>query len=141
MRRPLAFSGPATLPLVTGPTLRTRRLLLRPWREADLEPFAALNADPRVMAHLPALLSRDETAAMVARLTASFARDGWGLFAVELPGALPFAGFVGLARPRFEAPFTPCVESAGAWPSRRRAAATPPRRRARWRASRSRPSG
>jgi RimJ/RimL family protein N-acetyltransferase len=25
------------------------RVLLRPWRDSDLEPFAALNADPEVM--------------------------------------------------------------------------------------------
>jgi RimJ/RimL family protein N-acetyltransferase len=36
----------------TAPVLRTERLLLRRWREADLEPFAAMNADP-VDAHLP----------------------------------------------------------------------------------------
>lgn len=30
-------------------TLRTDRLLLRRWTEADREPFAALNADPEVM--------------------------------------------------------------------------------------------
>src|SRR5262245_10675771 len=29
--------------------IRTTRLVLRPWRDSDLEPFAALNADPRVM--------------------------------------------------------------------------------------------
>jgi RimJ/RimL family protein N-acetyltransferase len=28
--------------------VRTQRLLLRPWRERDLEAFAAINADPRV---------------------------------------------------------------------------------------------
>ncbi|MFF3013715.1 GNAT family N-acetyltransferase [Streptomyces sp. NPDC057939] len=34
------------------PALRTDRLLLRPWREADLEPWAAMNADPEVREHL-----------------------------------------------------------------------------------------
>jgi RimJ/RimL family protein N-acetyltransferase len=29
---------------------------------------------------------------------------------VEAPGVAPFIGWVGLARPRFEAHFTPCVE-------------------------------
>ena len=31
------------------PVRRTPRLVLRPWREDDRAPFAALNADPEVM--------------------------------------------------------------------------------------------
>jgi RimJ/RimL family protein N-acetyltransferase len=90
--------------------LCTERLLLRPWRDDDLAPFAALNADPRVMQHLPGLLSRDDSDAMAARIRAHFAARGFGLFAVEVPGVAPFIGFIGLATPSFEAHFTPCVE-------------------------------
>ena len=39
-----------------------------------------------------------------------FDRDGFGLWAVELPEISEFIGFVGLSRPGFKAPFTPCVE-------------------------------
>ena len=45
-----------------GPELQTERLLLRRWRPADLEPFAAINADPEVMEYFPATYSRAETA-------------------------------------------------------------------------------
>ncbi len=38
-----------TSPIDAGPVIQTERLLLRPWRDDDLEPFAALNADPDVM--------------------------------------------------------------------------------------------
>jgi len=48
--------------------LRTPRLLLRQWRDSDLVPFAALNADPVVMEHFPALLSREQSDAMVGRI-------------------------------------------------------------------------
>jgi RimJ/RimL family protein N-acetyltransferase len=72
--------------------------------------FAALNADPRVMEFLPAVLSRQESDAMVERIEAHFREHGFGLWAVEIPGVTVFAGFIGLAIPRFEAPFTPCVE-------------------------------
>lgn len=92
------------------PELRTERLLLRRWRQTDRAPFAALNADPRVMEHFPALLSREESDAMVARIEAHFERHGFGFWAVEAPGVTEFAGFIGLAVPRFEAHFTPCVE-------------------------------
>ncbi len=92
------------------PILRTARLLLRGWRRSDLAPFAALNADPRVMAHFPAPLTRAESDAAAGRIRAMFAAQGFGLWAVELPGEAPFIGFIGLAVPRFDAHFTPCVE-------------------------------
>ncbi len=92
------------------PEIRTARVLLRGWRDEDLDPFAALNADPEVMRHFPSTLTRAETAAMIDRIRAHFAERGFGLWAAEVPGAAPFIGFVGLAAPRFQAPFTPCVE-------------------------------
>src|SRR5436305_14922710 len=92
--------------------LRTERLLLRQWRPADRVPFAALNADPRVMEHFPALLAPEESDAAVARIEAHFHEHGFGLWAVEIDGVASFAGVIGLGIPRFEAPFTPCVEIA-----------------------------
>ena len=35
------------------PIIQTERLILRQWREEDLEPFAALNSDPQVMEYFP----------------------------------------------------------------------------------------
>jgi RimJ/RimL family protein N-acetyltransferase len=99
--------------------LRTDRLLLRRWRAEDREPFAALNADPEVMRHFPALLDRAQSDALAARAEAQITEKGWGLWAVEVaeagdgaPSALsaPFAGFIGLSVPSFEAHFTPAVE-------------------------------
>ena len=90
--------------------LRTDRLRLRRWRTSDLEPFAALNADPRVMEHFPSTLSREESDAYAARIIAQGDALGFGLWAAEIPGVTPFAGFVGLSVPGFEAHFTPCVE-------------------------------
>ena len=90
--------------------IRSARLLLRDWRDADLEPFAALNAHPEVMRYFPAALSRAESDALAARIRAELAERGFGFWAVESPGEAPFLGFVGLGVPRFEAPFTPCIE-------------------------------
>lgn len=75
--------------------IRTERLLLRPWQDDDLEPYAALNADPVVMEHFPALLTRAESDASAARVRAHFAEHGYGLWAVDVGGL--FAGFTGLA--------------------------------------------
>lgn len=90
--------------------LRTQRLYLRTWRSTDLEPFAALNSDARVMKYFPGVLSKQESDALAERIVAHFAEHRFGLWAVEVDGVTSFAGFVGLSIPRFEAHFTPCVE-------------------------------
>jgi RimJ/RimL family protein N-acetyltransferase len=92
------------------PILTTGRLLLRPWRESDLEPFAALNADPAVMEHFPKPLDRSESDAMVAQILDHFDTHGFGFWAVEAPNTAALIGMIGLAVPRFETHFTPCVE-------------------------------
>jgi RimJ/RimL family protein N-acetyltransferase len=92
-------------------TLRTPRLLLRPWREADLEPFARLNADPDVSRFAPAPLDRAQSDALARTIMDHFREHGWGFWAVEEPGGEPFLGFIGLNVARFPAPFTPCVET------------------------------
>lgn len=96
--------------MTTLDSIRTERLLLRPWRHSDRAPFAALNADPRVREFLPGCLTREQSDASVDAIEAHFAEYGFGLWAVEVPGVTEFAGFVGMSVPRFEAHFTPCVE-------------------------------
>lgn len=103
--------GSRAVELPAAPTLRGERVLLRGWRPEDLEPFAALNADPRVMEHFPSTLTREESDAFVReRILPQFEALGFGLWAVEVPGASPFVGYVGLMEQTFEAPFTPCIE-------------------------------
>src|SRR4051812_1442880 len=89
--------------------LRTPRLRLRQWADADLEPFAALNADRDVMRHLPGTLGRKESDAFAAVRRAAIAEQGYGMWAVEVVDGAPFAGMVGLTQPDFEARFTPAV--------------------------------
>ncbi|GHJ46881.1 N-acetyltransferase [Catellatospora sp. TT07R-123] len=93
-----------------SPLLTTDRLLLRRWQAADLAPFAALNADPEVMAHFPATMSPADSDALVERIEAGFEERGFGLWAVEVADTGRFIGFTGLSVPRFEAPFLPAVE-------------------------------
>jgi RimJ/RimL family protein N-acetyltransferase len=95
---------------MSAPTLRTERLVMRGWRPSDHAPHAAMNADPRVMEHFPATMTRAESDAFVERMEGHFAEHGFGLWAVEVPGEAELIGFVGLAVPRFEAHFTPAVE-------------------------------
>lgn len=90
--------------------VRTERLLLRGWREADLGPFAALNSDPVVMEHFPGLMTRAESDGFVGRVVEGWAANGFGLWAVERAADGTFLGFTGLTVPRFDAPFMPAVE-------------------------------
>ena len=90
--------------------LTTSRLRLRSWRAEDLEPFAALNADPRVREFFPSLQTYQESADSVAHIRNHFQRRGFGLWAIEVIGGAPFIGFIGLSVPSFDAPFMPAVE-------------------------------
>jgi len=76
--------------------LRGARVTLRPWRDDDLAPFAALNDDPEVMRHLSGRLSRDESDALAQRLGGLVDANGFGLWALDVAG-LGFAGFVGFS--------------------------------------------
>jgi ribosomal-protein-alanine N-acetyltransferase len=92
------------------PRIETSRLVLREWHTSDLAPFAALNADPKVMEHFPSCLTREESDDLVVRIEAHFGKHGFGLWAVEVRDAARFIGFVGLSTVWFESHFTPCVE-------------------------------
>ncbi|MFH8385129.1 GNAT family N-acetyltransferase [Kitasatospora sp. NPDC018058] len=76
--------------------LCTDRLLIRRWREADLSPWAAMNADPEIREHLGGILTREQSDASVARYEAAIEKRGYGWLAVEVRGSGEFVGFVGL---------------------------------------------
>lgn len=91
-------------------SLRTDRLILRQWGEADRAPFATINADPVAMERMPATLDRAESDAMVDRIETQFTDEGYGLWVIERHEGGGAMGFVGLWPARFDAPFTPAVE-------------------------------
>jgi RimJ/RimL family protein N-acetyltransferase len=100
-------------------TLTTPRLLLRPWRDDDVDAFAAMFDDPAVMEFLmpargpmSACADADRAAieAIVERVRAHFDRHGFGWWAAELRETGAFIGFIGLSHIPFEAHFTPAVE-------------------------------
>ncbi|MER6156462.1 GNAT family N-acetyltransferase [Streptomyces sp. NPDC001868] len=76
--------------------LRTDRLLLRDWRESDLAPWAALNADPEVREYFPGVLTSEQSEASAARFQADLDARGWGWWAVEVCATGEFIGFTGL---------------------------------------------
>ncbi|MFJ7043622.1 GNAT family N-acetyltransferase [Streptomyces sp. NPDC101112] len=86
--------------------LRTDRLLLRAWRESDLAPWAAMNADPEVRAYFPELLTTEQSDASVAGFQADLDLRGWGWWAVEVRATGEFIGFTGLDPVEDDMPFT-----------------------------------
>jgi len=92
--------------------LETNRLTLRPWKDDDLDPFAALCADPDVMRYFPDVLSRDQSAALIDKARRQTAEDGFCFCPVETKETGEFLGFVGLSIPGYanDLPFGPCVE-------------------------------
>lgn len=93
--------------------IQTKRLVLRQWRKEDLAPFAALNADPKVMEYFPSTLSREESDSLAHRIQSKMEERGYGMWAVAIPGIADFIGFIGLNnedKSTFPAHFTPAVE-------------------------------
>jgi RimJ/RimL family protein N-acetyltransferase len=93
-----------------GPiTLVTDRLRLRAFTDADLTPFATLNADAAVRRYYPSRLTSEQSDRLASTLRQQMAERGWGMWVVE-DGEHGFCGIVGLSSPDYETPFTPCVE-------------------------------
>ncbi len=84
--------------------IQTPRLILRRWREADREPFAALCADPRVMDWLGGAYDRAQSDGFIDRATAAFETTGLGRWAVERRADGVFLGAIGLMPTKGPAP-------------------------------------
>jgi RimJ/RimL family protein N-acetyltransferase len=81
---------------MTTTELKTERLLLRQWRDSDVMPWAAMNADPLVREFFPGVLNYEQSAASVDFFRAELAGRGWGWWAVEVAATGEFIGFAGL---------------------------------------------
>jgi len=92
--------------------LHTPRLLLRHWRDDDLDALAAIYADPEVMRYIAdgTVRTRSETADHLGKMRQHWAEHGFGLFAAEVRETGELAGWVGLAVPYFLPEVLPTVE-------------------------------
>ena len=82
------------------PEIETPRLLLRPWRDEDLDAYAEMNADPEVRRFMfPARpLTREESEREVEGMLEQWRRLGFGHWAVELRDSGELIGRTGAKR-------------------------------------------
>lgn len=90
--------------------IETPRLLLRRWRETDLNAFIRLNADPDVMRYFPEAYGEERTKQFYSMIQEEFLQCGYGLYAVEEKSSHCFIGFIGFHLARLATDFCPCVE-------------------------------
>ncbi len=92
--------------------IHTERLVLRRWTADDLDPYAAICADPDVMRWIGggAPRSRDQCATAISRFECAWEDDGFGLFAVASKASARLIGFVGFSVPEFLPELLPAVE-------------------------------
>lgn len=91
--------------------IETDRLVLRPWRDGDRDAVAVINGDPQVHDWLGGPIPAAATFAMMNRINAAIARDGFGLWAAERWADGRLTGMIGLSRVAAgDLPLGPCVE-------------------------------
>jgi RimJ/RimL family protein N-acetyltransferase len=86
--------------------ITTDRLILRGWREADLAPWAAMNADSEVRRYVGPLLTLEQAAAWALNYQDDLDRYGFGFWAVEIRTSGEFIGFTGLNTVDDQMPFS-----------------------------------
>ena len=77
--------------------LRTERLILRDWRDADRPLFHRINSDERVMEFFPFRRDRAAADAKLDELQAEIDEEGFGFAAAEIAATGECIGFVGLS--------------------------------------------
>ncbi len=89
---------------------QSARLGFRNWLKTDIEPMAAMNADPDVMEFFPGTKGYTETVAFIERMQQQLADKGYCYYAVDKLENGEFIGFIGISVQAFEASFTPCID-------------------------------
>ncbi|MEO0619807.1 MAG: GNAT family N-acetyltransferase [Pseudomonadota bacterium] len=78
------------------PELETERLLLRQWREADVEPFATLYADDKTAFFIGGVAPMEQVWRRLASYVGHWVLRGYGMWALEEKASGRFVGYSGL---------------------------------------------
>ncbi len=77
--------------------VETARLLLRPWRDEDLEPHARICADPEIMRYMGrGAMARERDAERIEGFVRHWERHGYGLWAAQDKATGALVGRIGL---------------------------------------------
>jgi RimJ/RimL family protein N-acetyltransferase len=93
-----------------APRIETPRLVLRQWNDDDVERWADMNADPRVMEFFPGTTARERSQQQAALMREDLEKNGYGWFVMERKDRAGFAGVLALDDIRYEMPFRPLRE-------------------------------
>jgi RimJ/RimL family protein N-acetyltransferase len=96
--------------LAGAPTIETPRLILRGWRDADLEPWVLMHADPHVTEFFARTYTREVSESAALAMRTELERNGYGWWIAEIKDGRRFAGSICLRDVPFEARFTPARE-------------------------------
>ena len=90
--------------------IETPRLILRGWKESDIEPWVLMNLDARVMEFFPRPTPRERSIEQAAIMQKGIEENGYGWWVVELKATGEFAGITALDDVTYPVPFTPTRE-------------------------------
>lgn len=94
--------------------IKTKRLILRDWKESDIPKFIKMNADKDVRRYFPNIATPEESREFVLSAQSDIDARGFGLFAVERRDTNEFIGFTGIQVWEEEGPlklhFLPTIE-------------------------------
>lgn len=76
--------------------LETERLILRDWRDGDIDGLAAMIADPEVRRYFPQRGTREDAVDAVARQNAALAEFGYAFLAADRKADGHFLGMIGM---------------------------------------------
>jgi len=90
--------------------IETPRLILRGWTDADLNGYAEMVGDPRVMEYYVHTVDREMALQQARDIRDRLQKNGYGRYVMEIKGQPGFAGMMVLDDIRYEVPFEPKVE-------------------------------
>lgn len=90
--------------------LETERLIMREWKESDVDAFHAINSDPKVRETLGPIMTRDQVADLIIRMKGLQAKDGCCFWALETKSDERLIGWCGMIRGANDVPVVDKLE-------------------------------